>query len=108
MVNPGDRLIPRDGLQVPLHAVCAHPVHVIGLAFILQHQAAKDVQHGAILADAVACAHPAPVVHQDCTAIILTDALHIVRLAPVLHVTAHLHQCVICLPECARPHPHSL
>ncbi len=96
MVIPGDGLIPRDSLQVPLHAVCAHPVHIIGFAFVLQNQAAKDIQHGAILADAVACSYIAPVVHQDCTAIILSDALRIVCLAPVLHVTAHLHQRVYC------------
>ena len=63
MVVSGHRLVTTHSLQVPLHAVRAHPVDVIGLGLILEQQPAKDVQRGAILADAVVGAHPASVVY---------------------------------------------
>ena len=91
MVIPGGRLFPPHCLQVPLHAVCAHPVHIIRLGFILHQQPTKDKQHSAILADGVPCAHPAPVVYHTHSTVILCQALRIVCFAPVLHVIAHLH-----------------
>ena len=90
MVIPGDRLIPSDGLQMPLHTVCAHPVHVIGLALVLEYQASKHIQHGAVLTKAVTCANPASVVYQRRSAIFLGHDLSIVCFAPVLHVVSHL------------------
>ena len=95
MIIPGYRFVPSHTLQMPLHAVCTHPVHIVGLAFILERQASKHKQHGAVLADAVACAYPAPVVHQRGRPVLLSDALGIVCLAPVLHVVAHLY-----VPHC--------
>ena len=96
MVIPGSRLLPVHCLQVPLHTVCAHPIHIIRLGIILHQQPTKDKQHSAILADGVASAHPVSVVYHNHSPIILCQALCIVCFAPVLNVVAHLHMAASC------------
>ena len=95
MVISGHGLVSTYSLQMPLHAVRAHPVHVIGLGLVLEQQTAEDIQPGAILADAVAGAHPASVIDHCHSPIILGQALGNICLTPVLHVIAHLQgtQC---------------
>ena len=75
---------------MPLHAVCAHPVQVIGLALILEEHATKDIQHVPTLADGVPHAQPAAIVNDDSAAALHNNALSSISFAAVLHERAHL------------------